>query len=393
MEHHDTVVIGGGIAGLAAANCLGTKTLVLESRNRAGGRVHTMLLAGQPCELGTTIGYDPAKFPIPVLPSPFIYEEGRIGLLGRREIFEGENPAKCVIDYFFAREGGKNVLEALLTEPSMAFTANLQRRWGDDEFFLLESLFSVLHPASLGAYASKIWEDAFHRFHPSHHERGNQELPAQLSKNVNLRLGVTVSRVVEDKNGFNLTIQDNVIRTGRLVIATDAYAASDLMRNLDHRIAARAERVRYGSFVVCGVATEDDFSQGRSYVITPFHSTSAILYRRTKNPRLFHTIAFFAGKKADCFFDQTDAEVIKTVISIARVINCRFDRVLDAKIARWARAGTIISDYLLRQSRRGWEVSDRRIALAGDYTMKPFYGVLAAGHSGIAAAKALNGVS
>jgi hypothetical protein len=182
-----------------------------------------------------------------------------------------------------------------------------------------------------------------------------------------------------------------VIGAKRVVIATDAYTASDLLRNLDHRIAAQAERVRYGSFIVCGIATEEDFSLGRSYVITPFHSTTAILYRRTKNPRLYHTIAFFAGKKADGFFDQLDVEVVKAVVSVARVINCRVDGVLDAKIARWARAGTIISDHLLRQSQRGWEISDRRIALAGDYTIKPFYGVLAAGHSGIAATKALGG--
>jgi protoporphyrinogen oxidase len=391
MERHDTVVIGGGIAGLAAANCLGPKTLVLESRSRAGGRVHTTLLAGAPCELGATIGYDPAKFPIPVSSSPFVYEEGRVGLLGRCGIFEGENPVSCLIDCFFAGNRGTHVLEALRTDPRIALTPNHRRWWGSEEFFFLESLFSVLHPASLGAYASRVWGDAFHRFHPSHHEEGNQELSAQLSMNVNLRLGATVSRITQDKDGFDLTVQDGVIRAKRLVIATDAYSASDLVRGFDYRIAAQAERVRYGSFIVCGIATDENFSLGRSYVITPFQSTSAILYRRTKNPKLFHTIVFFAGKKADRFFDQLDTEIINTAVSAARATNSRFDRVLDAKVARWPRAGTVISDHLIRQGERGWKATDGRIALAGDYTTEPFYGVLAAAHSGIAAVKVLGG--
>lgn len=57
MVSADVVVVGGGVAGLAAADQLaraGRKILLLEARSRLGGRVHTILDpgSGHPVELG-----------------------------------------------------------------------------------------------------------------------------------------------------------------------------------------------------------------------------------------------------------------------------------------------------------------------------------------------------
>src|SRR5512135_1481044 len=49
------VVVGAGIAGLTVANVLthaGTECVVLEARDRIGGRLHTADLAGSPVDLG-----------------------------------------------------------------------------------------------------------------------------------------------------------------------------------------------------------------------------------------------------------------------------------------------------------------------------------------------------
>jgi polyamine oxidase len=49
------VVVGAGIAGLTVANALahaGVECVVLEARDRVGGRLHTVDLAGSPVDLG-----------------------------------------------------------------------------------------------------------------------------------------------------------------------------------------------------------------------------------------------------------------------------------------------------------------------------------------------------
>ena len=50
----DAIVIGAGVAGLAAARQLrkrGLEVLLLEARDRIGGRVHTVRLPGWPLPL------------------------------------------------------------------------------------------------------------------------------------------------------------------------------------------------------------------------------------------------------------------------------------------------------------------------------------------------------
>lgn len=53
----DVVIIGAGLAGLAAAdqlNNIGHEVLVIEGRDRIGGRVHTATIAGVPVDCGAT---------------------------------------------------------------------------------------------------------------------------------------------------------------------------------------------------------------------------------------------------------------------------------------------------------------------------------------------------
>ena len=57
MEHFDTIVVGAGVAGLAAARLLaqdGRRVVVLEARDRVGGRVWTDRSNGSPTDLGAS---------------------------------------------------------------------------------------------------------------------------------------------------------------------------------------------------------------------------------------------------------------------------------------------------------------------------------------------------
>jgi monoamine oxidase len=57
MEHFDTIVVGAGVAGLTAARLLalgGRRVVVLEARDRIGGRVHTDRTGGEATDLGAS---------------------------------------------------------------------------------------------------------------------------------------------------------------------------------------------------------------------------------------------------------------------------------------------------------------------------------------------------
>jgi monoamine oxidase len=61
------VVVGAGIAGLTVANALahgGVECVVLEARDRIGGRLHTVNLAGSPVDLGGSWIHTPAGNPL-----------------------------------------------------------------------------------------------------------------------------------------------------------------------------------------------------------------------------------------------------------------------------------------------------------------------------------------
>ena len=54
---HDVIIIGAGVSGLAAAQKLlqqGLNVLVLEARDRLGGRIHTDRRLGFPVNLGAS---------------------------------------------------------------------------------------------------------------------------------------------------------------------------------------------------------------------------------------------------------------------------------------------------------------------------------------------------
>src|ERR1044072_2802174 len=68
-DHYEVIIIGAGAAGLAAARHLaqaGIKPLIIEARDRIGGRVHTIRENDVPVELGAEFihGNPPASFEI-----------------------------------------------------------------------------------------------------------------------------------------------------------------------------------------------------------------------------------------------------------------------------------------------------------------------------------------
>src|SRR5690606_32029320 len=77
---HDVIIVGGGLAGLTAAQELfGQEVLLLEKEPRLGGRVHTKERDGVRYELGAHFAYDPRWLPPGATPSALVATPPRVG--------------------------------------------------------------------------------------------------------------------------------------------------------------------------------------------------------------------------------------------------------------------------------------------------------------------------
>lgn len=66
-EVDSVIVVGAGAAGLTAANALtgaGVPTVVLEARDRTGGRIHTVDFGTAPIDLGASWIHNPRDNPL-----------------------------------------------------------------------------------------------------------------------------------------------------------------------------------------------------------------------------------------------------------------------------------------------------------------------------------------
>ena len=92
------VVVGAGIAGLTVANALahgGVECVVLEARDRIGGRLHTVDLAGSPVDLGGSWIHMPGREP-----------DARLRRAGRCPLPQREPAARAGRLRLRARDGG-----------------------------------------------------------------------------------------------------------------------------------------------------------------------------------------------------------------------------------------------------------------------------------------------
>lgn len=90
---HDVIILGAGVAGLTSARQLaraGLDVVVLEARQRLGGRTHSPTLAGAPLDLGATWVWD--------------HEDAVLRLLSELEISVWSEPVDASLDDLYERE-------------------------------------------------------------------------------------------------------------------------------------------------------------------------------------------------------------------------------------------------------------------------------------------------
>lgn len=247
------IVIGAGFAGLAAARALSDasfKVVVLESRNRIGGRAHTNYSFGFPVDLGASWLHGVCD------ENPLAHVIGRLGLPLYRT--SGDNSVLYDHDlesYALFDMNGNKVPQELVSNVGVTFesilkeTEKIRQEFSEDismkraislvferrpdlrmdglgnkvlQWYLcrMEGWFA----ADADTISLKCWDKE--ELLPGGHGlmvRGYRPVINTLAKGLDIRLGHRVEKVVRRYNGVKVTVED-----GRTFLADAAVVAVPL---------------------------------------------------------------------------------------------------------------------------------------------------------------------
>jgi monoamine oxidase len=360
-ETHEVVVIGAGMAGLMAATTLAERdVVVLESSDRAGGRVDTVRKGDYWINVGTqfTEGTGPLIDALHRHQVPLGTLEGKSVALniGGKQV-DTSNPFALMFkskmtwrDRFGLALVGSRILANVpfleMSENNRwanRVRAKLDRRRAD---FVLRGVRSELTREMVRSWSGQ-WmgcepeETAATQFVYSMGilltdpekvpnltlpQGGNQTLTDILAEDLGdrIRLSSPVSSVEWTADGVVVDYQDADgparIRARRAIVAVPADIAVKIMPGLPPEYRAAFEAIRYGRYVVVGFFTHeegrpqqwDDYlavsTPGRSFQAV-FNHAAAVRRGGIRKPG--GALACFAGgAEADRLFELSDEEIV-----------------------------------------------------------------------------------
>lgn len=353
----DVVVVGGGLAGLAAARALDDLDVrVLEREAAPGGRVMTRVHDGVEYELGAIFPPTPTASDAP---SIAIHQGGRLG--------RGASVPAC--------------LDAL----GIPDAANACAAWARGDVVApavrraLDACFHVIHPGPIVAALPERRADALQRFPVTRRPGGNGALVDGLV-GPSLVTGVEVTAIDDGPDGVRLAVRGRSALHARAVVcAVPAPTARAL--------GVATPPVDFAPGAVVVVAVDDAMAEPWSYCVTPDHPCSAVVQHvvPARGVRVLHV--YYAGALTTPPIE--DALAALRDIGATRVTTPVFT---DAR--HWPMLGPIVDERAYGARDPHALQPSPHVVLAGDWTFGDArtdlpYGMAAAILSGRAAARRL----
>lgn len=294
MSTFDTIVIGAGMSGLTSARMLvdaGQRVVVLEGRDRIGGRMHTDRNAGFPVDLGASwihgIEGSPLWDLVHALRIPAIeYTVGSFQVGGRPiENFDGDGSAmdaaataqwiadvdtadRLLVEEIAASSPGDTYLD--VTERALDRSGIEPERIDD-----IREFFRHRVEEQCGAWigdldAHGLDEDAIDGDEVIF-PRGYDELPRRIGAELDIRLGTTVTRVVRSSDGVVVHAGDTEYEADRVIVTVPlGILKSDTIvfePALPDAVAGPISRLGMGVFNKVFVQFSERFWDEESYVL------------------------------------------------------------------------------------------------------------------------------
>jgi oxygen-dependent protoporphyrinogen oxidase len=364
----EATVVGAGIAGMLAAYSLdknGYRVTLIEERQRGGGLIntrktehgiaesaaHSLVATRAVRELCAELGIELIE-PRKEAKAKFIMRGGRLcrfplgiqeaaGALRRAAFVRSENGSTQDLDAWARRHLGNAALDYLLT-PFVRGIYGVQPA----ELGVAAAYPGLKIPAGktlLGSMLSKKWNssatrDTKQRVAPL---LGMGELVSRLERRLSRKLG---SRFRRNETVREFPDAPNVI------IATPAYAAAKILKNIEPGLAAKLQSVKYTPIVSVTVFVE------RNSFTRPVHGTGVLMpacddrkslgilfnsssfdYRVSDDSRFASFTVMMGGTAQPQWLKADDNEILQTIkLELSEVLGIR--QPLAGLIHRWPAA-------------------------------------------------------
>lgn len=360
-QHYDTIVIGGGIAGLAAAHRLsGRNVLVLEAADRPGGRIHSQpagdywlnfgahMFGGTGSLVGdlvTELGLDAR--PIKGVLLGVAHKQSRL-LGGRLETIPLQLKLSLRERLSFIRMGialrlgSERIVPVLRGRAGESADATRTRVLGYRNEQTLAQALGVLQPEiarfleaftertggspseMAAGYALRSFTNVWSKHSPGHNLHGGSAgLPQALASRLGdrLQLGAQVSAVQAGGDIVTVDyIQNGVphrVTANAAIVATPAYVTGRIVRDLPVATLDALNAIRYGAFLTMAIRTSETGPMpwdGNYAIATPARSFSVLFNMatslRTGSRKPGGSIMLFRGARgASALMEKTDAQI------------------------------------------------------------------------------------
>jgi monoamine oxidase len=366
MEHVDTIVVGAGVAGLTAARLLhhhGRTVIVLEARDRIGGRVHTDRSGEHPVDLG-------ASWIHGITDSPVAGAAAAFGMRTMEFTVGGYQPDSRPIAYY-GPDGTRlsdaaaqrfvddiHTVDATLIDVVAASAPDASYRdvteealgaqnWDPDR---TQRVREYLEHRSEEQYGSWIEDLAAHGLDDDAIDGdevvfpdGYDRLSAGLVEGLDIRLGHVVTHVRWSPEGVEVTVGDRILNAATAVVtvpvgvlrsgdftitpplpSVNATALGRLTMNAFEKVFLRF-LTKFWDDAVYAIRQQGPESRWWHswYDLTPLHGTPALL-------------TFAAGPAAREIRDWPEERVVESILAqLRRLYGERVEQPTGVDITAW----------------------------------------------------------